>query len=115
MRKALPFFALLLAAPAWAAGAWETDPQAYTIKLENQKVRVLDVYYPAGYKVKAHELRDRLVWVKADAKLVQRDSRGIEKVFKARAHEYSWEKAETMEIENVGSSEYRAVWVEMKG
>lgn len=103
-----------LAGTAWADGAWETDAQAYTIRLENPKVRVLDVYYPAGYKVKSHTLRDRLVIHNTAARLRKENSSGRVQEFDVRVGEMAWEKADTMSLENIGSTEFRATFIEIK-
>jgi hypothetical protein len=110
---------LLLAAvipgtAAWAAGAWETDPTAYTIRIDNPKVRVLEVHYAPGHRAPLHDLSNRAVIVKETARLKTRNAMGIEKQFEARAGEYGWEGAESLEIENIGTTDYRAIWVEIK-
>lgn len=117
MRKSLAFLALLsllLSSVVWAAGAWETDAQSYSIRLENAKVRVLDVTYLPGKIIPAHSLRDRLVIVHDAGRIRTEDEAGLKKERDMVAGDISWEKAENLIIENIGTTIIKAQYIEIK-
>ena len=105
---------LFFSVPAFAGGAWETDAQAYSIRYENNKVRVLDVTYELGKSVVSHTLRDRLIIVQKTGRLRTEDSSGLKKEFDIREGEISWEKADTLKIENIGTTQIKAIYIEIK-
>lgn len=98
----------------WAAGAWETDAQAYSIRLENAKVRMMDVRFAPGHKIPMHQLRDRLVIILKGGRLRITDESGRSMEWTPQDGEVSWKAAEKVEIENLSPTIFEAQVIEIK-
>jgi hypothetical protein len=90
-----------------------TNPEKYKIVFENDKVRVLEYKDSPGQITKAHSHPDSVMITlsRFDRKL-QKD--GKEAVVHKEPGEASWLPAQTHIGENIGKTDTRAIFVELK-
>jgi quercetin dioxygenase-like cupin family protein len=98
----------------------ETDPvklspQHYTVRLDNDRLRVLEYRLGPGQKEPMHSHPPGIVYTLADARLrVKTYPDGVVAEHDSHAGELTWRDAVTHEAENVGTSEAHAIAVELK-
>ncbi len=102
-----------------AVGAMAQDPAKVTpaaskVRLENDRVRVMEVEMAPGEKIASHSHPDHVVYLLTDAKMKETfaDGKGGEKG--GKKGEALWYAAVTHAVENVGQSALRGIVVELK-
>ena len=88
---------------------------AYSLLLENERVRVLDIRLKPGEKAPIHNHPgDHVVYVMKDAKFKLTFPDGKSGVFDLKAGQTIWMKAGSHATENIGTSEGHNLVVEFK-
>jgi quercetin dioxygenase-like cupin family protein len=89
--------------------------KAYTLLMENEKVRVLDLRLKPGEKAPMHNHpHDHVVYVMNNAKFKLTFSDGKSGEFDLKAGQTVWMEAGSHATENVGTSEGHNLVVEIK-
>ena len=105
-----------LLASAWASGqdVVQVGGDTHKVLLENAQVRVLAVRLKPGEKVPMHSHPASVSYVLSDGKLhiTLADGKTVDKELKAGAA--TWSDAVTHAVENVGSSDFTQVQIELK-
>jgi len=104
---------------AVAADSPSLDPvkissQHYTVRLENDRVRVLEWRLEPGGREPMHSHPDGVLFVLADATLKGTLRDGTSNTFASVKGEVKWGPAVSHSIENVGNTEAHALLVELK-
>ncbi len=108
------------ASVASAAGQLETQdpvklsPQYYSVRFENDRLRVLEYRLKPGEKEVQHSHPPGVVYVFSDATLRITGADGKISTFEGKAGEVSWRDFTTHSAENVGSTEAHALAIELK-
>jgi hypothetical protein len=98
----------------------ETDPvkispQYYTVRIDNDRVRVLEYRLGPGQKEPKHSHPPGIVYALSDAKVkVQTFPDGTVTVHDGHAGDLTWRDAITHSAENMGTIEYHGIAVELK-
>lgn len=90
------------------------SPRYYTIRLENDYVRVLEYRLKPGEKEVMHSHPPYLVQVLSDAKLKATARDGAIMETTAKKGEFIWREPVTHTVENTGNTEFHAIIVELK-
>jgi beta-alanine degradation protein BauB len=90
------------------------SPQYYTVRLDNDRVRVLEWRLKPGEKEKMHSHPDGIVIVLADATLKSTSPDGTSTTNALVNGDVKWRSAMSHSLENVGSTEAHALAVELK-
>ena len=105
-----------LLASAWlnAQDVVQVGGDTHKVLLENAQVRVLAVKIKAGEKVPMHSHPASVSYILSDGKLriTLADGKTVEKEPKAGAA--SWSDAVTHAVENIGTSDFSQVQIELK-
>lgn len=110
--------ALMAAAWSWAQAPWrdplEVAPGHYTVRLENDRVRVLEGVDQPGESITMHDHPDTLMVALSpfDRRLTLANGRVITTT--SRAGDVRWMPAQAHSGVNTGSTETRALFVEFK-
>lgn len=91
------------------------SPQYYSLRLENDRVRVYEWRLKPGGKEAAHSHPDGLVIALADATLKSTLPDGTSMTRATTNGEVTWRNALTHSLENVGTTEAHVIAVELKG
>ena len=93
--------------------AVKVAPDAYTVLFENERVRVLDVRMAPGQSSAKHSHPDGVWYVLAlmKARFTSADGGAAEAEIPAGA---VWRPAETHAVDNIGTTDIRAIAVELK-
>ena len=111
---------VLGACAASAAGRMTTQdpvkvsPQYYTVRFENDRVRVLEFHLKPGEKEAMHSHPPGVVYVLADATLRNGLPDGTSSERSLKAGDVLWRENTTHTGENVGATEARALAIELK-
>jgi len=92
----------------------KVSAQYYTVRLENDRVRVLEWRFKPGEKEKMHSHPDGVVIVLADATLKSTSPDGTATSSALDNGEVRWRNALSHSLENVGSTEAHALAIELK-
>ena len=92
----------------------KVSPQYYTVRLANDRVRVLQWRLKPGEKEKMHSHPDGVVIVLADATLKSTSADGTATSSALHNGEVRWRDALSHSLENVGSTEAHALAIELK-
>ncbi len=105
---------LLVTGVARAQDPAKVGPNIYTVKLENDRVRVSEIRFKPGDSIPMHEHSDHFVYVltAGTLQLSYPDGRTSELV--GVPGQVAWIPAESHAAVNTGSSEFAAVVVELK-
>jgi quercetin dioxygenase-like cupin family protein len=90
------------------------SPQYYTVRFENDRVRVLEYRLPPGQKEPMHSHPPGIVYAISDATMRSTPSGGQPEVFERKAGEVAWRDSTTHSAENVGAADIRALAIELK-
>jgi beta-alanine degradation protein BauB len=91
------------------------SPQYYTVRIDNERLRVLEYRLGPGQKESKHSHPPGIVYTLADAKMkVQTFPDGAVTVHDYHAGDLTWRDAVTHAAENVGTTEVHAIAVELK-
>ena len=106
--------ALLVNAPAGAQDVVQVGGDTHKVLLENAQVRVLAVKVKAGEKVPMHSHPASVSYVLSDGKLhiTLADGKTVDR--EPKAGTASWSEAVTHAVENVGTSDFTQVQIELK-
>jgi quercetin dioxygenase-like cupin family protein len=106
--------ALLVAAHAGAQDVVQVGGDSHKVILENPQVRVLAVKIKAGEKVPMHSHPASVSYILSDGKLriTLPDGKTIDR--EPKAGTASWSEPVTHAVENIGSSDYTQVQIELK-
>ena len=110
------FAGLALFASAWSSAqdVVQVGGDTHKVLLENAQVRVLAVKIKAGEKVPMHSHPASVSYVLSDGKLriTLADGKSVDKEPKAGAA--TWSDAVTHAVENIGTSDFSQVQIELK-
>lgn len=107
-------FALGLGASASAQDVVQVGGDTHKVLLENAQVRVLAVNIKAGEKVPMHSHPANVSYVLTDGKLrvTPADGKTVDK--EPKAGTAMWSEAVTHAVENIGTSDFTQVQIELK-
>lgn len=112
---------IVLGALAASAAGRVTDqdpvavsPQYYTVRFENDRVRVLEYRLKPGEKEAMHKHPPGVVYILSDATVRATLPDGTVSELKGKAGEVAFRESATHAIENVGTQEARALAVDLK-
>lgn len=112
---ALVTAAVLHGAPSKVPDAVTISPQFYTIRLENERVRVLEYRLPAGKAEPLHRHPASVAYIINGATLHTMLGSGVAADGTVNAGDVHWrDKDITHTVQNVGSTDMRALIVELK-
>jgi quercetin dioxygenase-like cupin family protein len=121
MKVKVPFAAVLLfvalafvALPAAAQDPVKAAPQAFTQKLDNDHVRVLEYRTKPGVKEAMHSHGPSVIYVVVGGKFRSTTADGKSQEIEYKTGDVVWREALTHSGENIGTTELRAILVEMK-
>ena len=123
MKKRLTFLVVGIVLGALAASAAgrmthqdpvAVSPQYYTVRFENDRVRVLEYRLKPGEKEAMHAHPPGVVYILSDATVRATQPDGKVSDLKGRAGEVAFRESTTHAIENVGTQEARALAVDIK-
>jgi quercetin dioxygenase-like cupin family protein len=103
----------LCASSAMAQDPAKVAPDMYKVRLDNARVRVLEVTGKAGQKAKLHKHPDYVVYNVSDGKVRFADAKGAATEGDLKAGEVMWRPAETHASEAV--TDIHAMLFELKG
>ena len=92
----------------------KVSPQFYTLRFENDRVRVLEYRLRPGEKEAVHTHSPGIVYVTADSTIRSARPNGTVSETTGKAGEVMWRDDTTHSVENVGPTDARAIAVELK-
>jgi beta-alanine degradation protein BauB len=107
----------------WPVGWWiagpETDPvkahpEYYTVRIDNEWVRVLEYRLKPGEKEPMHSHPHGFVYMLADARARVTLADGSPSIIEDHAADLTWRGLTTHAYENVGNTDVHAIGVELK-
>jgi len=107
-------WALLMAGSVWAQDPVEVGPHIYTVKFENERVRVSEITFKPGDAIAMHSHPDHFVYVLNGGTLKLSHPDGNAADFTSEAGQVVWIPAESHAAVNVGATEFRGLVVELK-
>jgi len=105
---------LLIGRLAMAQDPVEVGPDVYKLVFENDRVRVMEITFKPGDKIAMHSHPDHFVYVLSGGTLALSHPDGTTKEFEGKAGDVVWINAESHAAENVGTTEFKGVVVELK-
>jgi quercetin dioxygenase-like cupin family protein len=106
--------ALLAAAAASAQDVMQVGADTHSVVLENARVRVLAARVEPGGKVPMHSHPANVVYFLGDAKVRVITPDGKSVIRDIKGGTASWYEPVTHAVENVGTTEFREVQIELK-
>ncbi|MDJ1421588.1 MAG: cupin domain-containing protein [Candidatus Methanoperedens sp.] len=94
--------------------ALQTAPTVYTLLMENDRVRVLDVRVKPGEKVAMHAHPDHVAYVLGGQRLKFTSKDGKSKEYELKAGQVLWIEAGPHSVENISKVEAHVIMVELK-
>lgn len=113
-------FGAAAASAAYALAHSETDPvklspQYYTVRLDNDRLRVLEYRLGPGQKEPKHSHPPGIVYSLSDAKMkIETFPDGVVTTHDYHVGDLTWRDALTHAAENVGTTEAHVIAVELK-
>jgi quercetin dioxygenase-like cupin family protein len=106
--------AVLAIASAQAQDVIQVAGDSHKVLLENAQVRVLAVTFKPGQKAPMHSHPANVSYVLSDGKLriTMPDGKSVDK--EPKAGTASWSEATTHAVENIGTSDFTQVQIELK-
>jgi quercetin dioxygenase-like cupin family protein len=114
MRKILLATLLLIAIHAAAQDVALVNPKTITVKVDNEKVRVLEAVLPPGAQEQMHSHPSSIVYVIAGGKVRNHAANGTVTESTFKDGDTLYREPLTHWAENVGSTTIRMVVVELK-
>ncbi len=108
------FVFFLIAQSVSAQNPVKVAPNAFKEKLDNAQVNVLEYMSKPGDKEPMHSHPDILIYVIHGGKLKSTTPDGKSRVVEYKTGDVIWRAALTHSIENVGTTEVKALLVEVK-
>ena len=90
------------------------SPQLYTARLENDHVRAYEYRIKPGVKDPMHSHPHGLVYVLAGRTMRSTSPDGVVSISEPKAGDLTWREGLIHSLENVGSTEVRALSIELK-
>jgi hypothetical protein len=121
--KSLSYLAIGMALGAFATSAADrvttldpvkVSPEYYSVRLENDRIRVLEYRLKPGDKEAMHSHLPGVVYVLANATLRSATSEGASSETSRKAGEVFWRESTTHTAENVGATEAHGLAFELK-
>jgi quercetin dioxygenase-like cupin family protein len=105
---------VLLTVSAPAQDPIVVGPDVYKLKLENERVRVLEVTFAPGASIATHSHPDHLAYCIDPGKIAITNADGKEQVLDLVAGQSVWIPAESHSAKNLGTTTIKLVVVEIK-
>ena len=93
----------------------KVGPGIYQLLFENERVRVMELRLKPGEKIGVHSHPDHLAYVLSGGTLSLKHADGKSHDMEAKAGQVIWIPAETHSAKNPGTTELKALIVELKG
>jgi quercetin dioxygenase-like cupin family protein len=106
---------LFAAGTALAQDVMKISPETHKVLLENDQVRVLEARMKPGEKVAMHSHPANVVYFLTDGKIKITHPDGKTEVREVKAGVAAWSEAVTHAAENVGTTEFHELQIELKG
>jgi hypothetical protein len=90
------------------------SPRYYKIWVDNDRVRVLEYHLPSGQREAMHSHPPGVVFITSDARLRTMLPNGPVSEASFKAGEVHWRDATTHAAENIGTTEFTALALELK-
>ena len=90
------------------------SPQYYKVRIDNDRLRVLEYHLPSGQREAMHSHPPGVVFITSDAQLRTTLPNGSVSEASFNAGEVHWRDATTHAIENIGKPEFTALGIELK-
>ncbi|MDP3703454.1 MAG: cytoplasmic protein [Candidatus Omnitrophota bacterium] len=103
-----------VAGAAWAQDPVEVGPDIYTVKFENERVRVSEIKFVPGASIAMHSHPDHFLYVLAAGTLQLGHPDGTTAEFVGTPGQVAWIPAESHAAVNTGTTEFRGLVVELK-
>lgn len=100
--------------PALAQDPLKVAPTMYKLNFENDRVRVMEVTFKPGERIATHSHPEHVIYIIQPGKIKITNSAGNVTDLDAKAGETLFMPAETHWGENVGTTELKALVVELK-
>jgi len=94
--------------------ALQTAPDVYSLIMENERVRVLEVRFRPGQKALMHSHPDHVIYVLKDAKLKITLPNGKSNEVNLKTGQAVWMEAGEHAAENLGKTEASNLVIELK-
>jgi quercetin dioxygenase-like cupin family protein len=107
-------FSILASGKAAAQDPVKVAPDVYTLKFENERVRVLEIVVKPGAKIAKHSHPDHFAYAITGGKLTITAGDKAPTVAEVKPGDVLWIPAETHSSENTGTTEIRALVTELK-
>ena len=99
---------------AWVHAGPQLDSQRLTLRLENEKVRILELRLKPGEQEGFHTHPEYVLYALSNYRVKNTAADGTSKVFERKAGDVFWGQPITHRGENVGDTEVHALIVELK-
>lgn len=107
--------AALQAAQAPVRDAVEVSPQMYTVRLDNDRVRVLDYHLKPGQSEALHSHHPGVAYVITSARVRTTAADGAQSVGTLNAGDVHWREHSVVHaVENIGATDMHALLIELK-
>jgi beta-alanine degradation protein BauB len=106
---------LFAAGTALAQDVMKISPETHKVLLENDQVRVLEARMKPGEKVAMHSHPANVAYFFTDGKIKITYPDGKTEVREIKAGVAAWSEAVTHAAENVGTTEFHELQIELKG
>jgi hypothetical protein len=90
------------------------SPQYYKVRVDNDRVRVLEYHLPSGQREAMHSHPPGVVFITSDARLRTTLPNGSVSDASFNAGEVHWRDTTTHAMENLGTREFTALGIELK-
>ena len=102
------------ASVVWAQDPVKVGPNVYSVKFENDKVRVSEIDFDPDESIPMHSHPDHFVYVLTEGTLQLSYPDGKTSDFSATPGQVVWLPAETHAAINTGTTQFKALVVELK-
>lgn len=90
------------------------SPQYYKVRVDNDRLRVLEYHLPSGQREAMHSHPPGVVFITSDARLRTTLPNGSVSEASFNAGEVHWRDATTHAMENIGAPEFTALGIKLK-
>ena len=97
-----------------AQPAADVAPHVYKVVFENDRLRLLEVGMSPGVESALHSHPDYLVYALSGGTVKLSDASGQSADVEIKAGDTMWREAEEHSARNIGSTEMRALFIELK-
>jgi quercetin dioxygenase-like cupin family protein len=104
-----------LSATMFAQDPAKVAPKNYRVKLDNSKVRVLDVWLKPGDKIPMHSHPDSVIYVLNGGRGRFTDEHGKASMVTLKTGQCFWRNDETHAVQNVSKRAMHVLQIELKG